>query len=215
MLEAYKFDKPKKASPSFLRDFYRNGGGRRETLARDDGLFMLEYLNEDLGEGEKGQLKGIRLLPLMDGSWGFFDDCQSDNPLYVVNSTQKSLLKSVPSLVVDNSTESEVVNALLVSKGVLEATNVTKLGLSDFRTLLDQVVPLDWHGLTEISWNPEQESVVTEEWIASFWSYVVTAGEDEDGGGEGEVESRLAMFLDSHPLLPCFVGDNGERVLCN
>ena len=95
-----------------------------------------------------------------------------------MNNVQKTLLKSVPELVVDVWTENEEVNRILTSHGILKGTNVKKLGLEEFRPLLRRVISADWQGLREIAWNRE-DPVVTEEWIGLFWSYVcgVEAGE--------------------------------------
>mmetsp|Transcript_18718 Transcript_18718/g.38290 ORF Transcript_18718/g.38290 Transcript_18718/m.38290 type:complete len:3824 (+) Transcript_18718:165-11636(+) len=204
MLELHKvvFDK---ASPRFLRNFYKSRGAEvGENLRRVDGLFMLEYICIDLTEDERAELVGVRLLPLLDGTFGFFGPADESFGAVVVDDVQKILLKSVPELVVDVWTENEQVNRILTSQGILRGTNVKKLELEAFRPLLGRVISANWQGLREVTWNGD-DSVVTEEWVSLFWSYVC-------GSEAGDVVGRLGMFVEGLPLLPCLAGD-GSRVL--
>lgn len=63
----------KYVTPSFMRDVLRRVG--TDTLSKVDKLCLLEYV---LSDGKYGELKGLQLLPLSDGSFKSFTSKEED-----------------------------------------------------------------------------------------------------------------------------------------
>jgi len=66
----------KHVTPTFLRDILRRIGVHN--ISKDDRLYLLEYI---LSDGKYGELKGLQLLPLEDGSFRSFTDREEDTAL--------------------------------------------------------------------------------------------------------------------------------------
>lgn len=147
--------------------------------ARDNALFLLEEAVKGLGGDTFGELVGLPLLPLADGSLGRFlaapggdarEGSTADNgALFVCTAAERRLLAgdglggkgggAGHRLLEELDGLSSVTRGLLGDKRVHAATNVAVMEPRDLARMMDAVFPDAWQGLTQVAWAPGARDV--------------------------------------------------------
>ncbi len=195
----------KHATPSFIRQHFKDSSMLHPGLAmRADALFLLKYATTDLGSGDDFvSLIGLPLLPLANDAFGVFQDYDSLTPKFTVNQLELDLLRQARSEIVDTNTAEPSVNALLSNVDLQKCTNIAVLERQRFLSLLSFVFPREWDGLVEVTWDSLNPTELSESWVSKFWTYVMTDAND-DGGERTAASDNLGLFMDTHPILPCY-----------
>lgn len=147
--------------------------------ARDNALFLLEETVKGLGGDTFGELVGLPLLPLADGSLGRFlaapkgdareGSAADGGALFVCTVAERRLLAGEGlggkgggagrRLLEDLDGLSSVTRGLLGDKRVHAVTNVAVMEPRDLARMLDAVFPDAWKGLTQVAWAPGARDV--------------------------------------------------------
>ncbi|GMH69495.1 hypothetical protein TrRE_jg392, partial [Triparma retinervis] len=193
------------ASPFFIRNFFKINDPE-PSIDRTELLRLLKYCTKDLkqnGEDYK-ELIDLPLLPLLDGSFGRFLPSDSASRKYKVSEIEKTLLSRAQTFVVQTHSDVESVNSILSSNDIEVCTNVRKLEVADFCSLLPKIYPKQWENLTEVLWEAQSDpSHIEVEWIRTFWSYCVAGDVDKDG-------ETLQIFQSTFQLLPTLSTDDSQ-----
>lgn len=169
-------------------DFVRARPPASWSDARGNALFLLEAAASGLGGETFGDLVGLPLLPLADGSLGRFlappvsgdgeaavpaagstHGDRATNTIFVCSRAERRLLAGAGlggkgggaghRLLEDLGALSQATKTLLGNKRVHAATNVAVMEPRDLAGMLDAVFPEAWKGLRLVAWAPGSRDV--------------------------------------------------------
>ncbi|CAM9133150.1 unnamed protein product, partial [Laminaria digitata] len=198
------------AAPGTPGDSVRSRPPAIRSDARSNALFLLKAATAGLGGDTFGELVGLPLLPLADGSLGRFlappvaaagmgdeagDEAPTKDTIFVCSRAERRLLAGAGlggegggagnRLLEDLEGLDQAAKVLLSNRRVHEATNVAVMEPSDLAGVLGAVFPEAWKGLTQVAWAPGSRDVrprqPSEEWVSSLWDYICTSGDSRSG----------------------------------
>lgn len=136
--------------------------------ARSNALFLLQAASAGLKADTFGELVGLPLLPLADGTLGQFGD-PTDRPVFLCSAAERRLLAGEGlggegggaghRLLEDIDGLDQKAKELLTDKRVHAATNLAVMEPQDLAGMLDAVFPQAWKGLTQVAWAPGSRDV--------------------------------------------------------
>lgn len=136
--------------------------------AMDNALFLLEEVGKGLGGDAFGELVGLPLLPLADGTLGRFL-AADEEAVFVCTTAERRLLAggglggkgggAGQWLLQDLEELTSVARGLLGNTCIHAATNVAIMEPRYLAGMLDAVFPEAWKGLTQVEWTPEERNV--------------------------------------------------------
>ncbi|KAJ7369514.1 hypothetical protein OS493_038433 [Desmophyllum pertusum] len=173
-------------TPAYLRGLLKKkikGSWKVENIPREKKLKLLEFTLEDKNLGD---MKGVPLLPLADGS--FVDFCplqysRDPNAAVFVSSTThpRSIFHNMESKFLDDKDQSSALKYL--SKAACDAKNphihplqLVKLDTTIALNLLRQMIPPEWSRADHLSsWYPDRDGHPPERWLEFVWTWIQNA----------------------------------------
>ena len=173
-----------------------NGGVLRDSwpATQGDAQILLVYCSSDLvGKGDLTPLDGLPLVPLADGTLGYFAvspfnavDQRSPNrkrkpPIYFMAEEEERglFMHGQHVLVVERERLLPKVAALFYNVALIRNTNVFHLSPTNIESLLSEVLPPVFEEMCEVPWNPGDmlggRVVPDSEWIYRLWSYLANS----------------------------------------
>ena len=136
--------------------------------ARSNALFLLQASVAGLKADAFGELAGLPLLPLADGTLGRFGG-REERPIFLCSPAERRLLAGEglggagggagDRVLEDVDGLSQKTRELLTEKRVHAATNLSVMEPRDLAGMLDAVFPQAWKGLTQVAWAPGSQDV--------------------------------------------------------
>ncbi|XP_034549608.1 sacsin isoform X2 [Notolabrus celidotus] len=169
--EAYPhFNTLKHVTPAFLRDVLRRYDVH--ILAREDKLCLLEYI---LSDEKYGELEGLQLLPLSDGSFRSFTDREEDTALIDSVTFPRVLLPCCKNLFIPD----DLSPACSVHLTELARKNFFKVIILDANKVAEYMksyLPPDWMQKTAglVTWDPSSSQHPPLDWLQEFWKFLST-----------------------------------------
>lgn len=182
-----------KVTPKVMRRFLRSMGV--SDIHPSTCLSLLEYCLSDVqfplpAETHSlwGELHGLPLLPLEDGSIGVIRVGQRNSQHILATFNQVQLLAPLAKMFVSLQARQRL------HKFFADSRFTSVLGLSFFsiKTLsdhVDRVLPRAWKNQSSVVWHPESGSGIDQLWIYRFWQEV-------------RYERRSLGYFSSWPLIP-------------
>ena len=170
----------------------------------DNAKFLLKYCYEDLIEQKHfHQLVGLPLIPLRNGSLGEIGAPTSGHNFYLANEKERQILESASFLLVDAWTEDPTLNGYIRNSDFINQTNIQKVELSNFVSLLSYSFPEEWESLPEVRWEPDNLSTNAGPdnpgWLSNLWEYIVA--------DTPRSEKNISLFENTWQIVPTLVGD--------
>ncbi|XP_071319602.1 sacsin [Trachinotus anak] len=160
----------KHVTPTFLRDILRRIGVHN--ISKDDRLYLLEYI---LSDGKYGELKGLQLLPLEDGSFRSFTDREEDTALIDSNEFPRALLPCCKHLFIPDDL-SEACTAHLKELARKKLFKVINIDADKVAEYTRRYLPQDWKqtraGL--VTWDISSSQHPPLDWLQEFWKFLNT-----------------------------------------
>lgn len=133
-----------------------------------NALFLLGEVGKELGREAFGELVGLPLLPLEDGSLGRFLKADGET-VFLCTPAERELLagggfgvgrwESRHRLLEDLNQLPFEAMMLLQDSRLHAATNVSVMEPRDLAGMLDTVFPEAWKGVIEMKWTPQERDV--------------------------------------------------------
>ncbi|KAK6931871.1 hypothetical protein RJ641_003664 [Dillenia turbinata] len=157
-------------------------------------ILTLEYCLFDLHTPVKSDnLYGLPLIPLANGLFAMFNKKDVGEGIYIAHGDEYGLLKdSLPNLLIDCNIP-ESIHQKLCDIAQREESNISFLTCHVLEKLLTRLLPIEWQHVKQVTWNPDDPSQPSLEWIRLMWSYLRSCCHD------------LSLFS-KWPILP--VGNN-------
>ncbi|XP_035460824.2 sacsin isoform X1 [Scophthalmus maximus] len=160
----------KHVTPAFVKDILRRIGVH--DISKDDRLRLLEYI---LSDGEYGELEGLQLLPLNDGSFRSFTNREEDTALIDSNEFPRSLLPCCKHLFIPDDLSPTCITHLseLARKNLYKVINI---GADHVAEYTRRYLPQDWQQTTTglVAWNIGSSQHPPLEWLQEFWKFLST-----------------------------------------
>ena len=186
---------PRFCNPRFFREWLSDPSThtQKDSLNRDQKLFLLEFILSDLSGDEYKQLSGVPLLPLADGSFATFlaprskgDEDEeeemkgrnSDDTLkcvYISTKHEIDLLPSSHSRLVHIESLPDTVASHFKHESFLRHTQLTRINPSSFASLLYASLPQEWKGVNRLELTKAAESApfsFSVEYLVKLWTYI-------------------------------------------
>ena len=192
------------ASPAMVREWLIAQRSWEEGVSREEGMALLRHCVRGVGGETARSLRGLRVLPLLDGSWGRFEAAGEGTPLLLCSADERTLLERRPRLVVDVDPASSLGQVLgrIAASG---ETNLQVFSAGLVSSLLPSLLPARWRGLevVELAAEGEGDDVVGPGavaegdagppigWLLALWEYL----------GRHHADTHLGQ-LAGWPLLP-------------
>ncbi|KAM3607605.1 uncharacterized protein V6R79_010533 [Siganus canaliculatus] len=165
-----QLDTLKYVTPGFLRDSLRRT--KLQNLSDDDKLCLLEYV---LSDGKYGELEGLQLLPLDDGSFKSFTNREEDVALIDCDEFPRYLLPCCKHLFIPDDLSPACKTHLkeLARKKLFKVINIDADRVADY---MRRYLPQDWKqtqtGL--VTWNTNNSQHPPRDWLQQFWKFLNT-----------------------------------------
>ncbi|XP_023284384.1 sacsin-like [Seriola lalandi dorsalis] len=159
----------KRVTPTFLREILRRISV--QNISKDDRLCLLEYI---LSDGKYGELKGLQLLPLNDGSFRSFTDREEDTALIDSNAFPRALLPCCKHLFIPDDLSEACIAHLkeLARKKLFKVINIDVDKVAEYTR---KYLPQDWKqtkGL--VTWDISSSQHPPLDWLQEFWKFLNT-----------------------------------------
>ncbi|XP_070831492.1 sacsin isoform X1 [Chaetodon trifascialis] len=160
----------KHVTPAFLRDVLRRIGVH--SISKNDKLCLLEYV---LSDGRYGELKGLQLLPLSDGSFRSFTDREEDTALIDSSEFPRVLLPCCKHLFIRADLSPACNNHLkeLARKNLFKVINIDADKVAEYTR---RYLPQDWKQMRKghVTWDISNSQHPPLEWLQKFWKFLNT-----------------------------------------
>eukprot|EP00966_Prymnesium_polylepis_P334715 7390084-Prymnesium_polylepis.1 len=197
----------RRADPPMVRTWLAAQREWEAGLTREEGMELLQHCLLELGD-DVSALCGLRLLPLLDGSWGRFEAAEGGaSPLLLCEAKDRALLAHRPALVVDVDVASALGQQLL-RVAARKQTKLHRFSAALLPTLLPSLLPARWRALEVVDLEAEAEAEAAGEegsdastgggggeprcgWLLQLWEFI----------GRHHAQTQLGE-LTGWPLLP-------------
>ncbi|KAF5897393.1 sacsin-like, partial [Clarias magur] len=164
-------DTLKWVTPSLVRSVLHRS--EIESISKDGKLSILEYV---LSDGKYGELKGLQLLPLSDGSFRSFTNQEDDTALIDNENFSRLLLpfckdKFLPHDL-SNSTVKHLREIAMTNSKMYQLFNLDANNVAAFAK---KHIPRDWKETTgHVKWNSQKHDHPPKTWLKEFWKFLNT-----------------------------------------
>ena len=177
-------------SPSLTRAELKKSPGSYSSFSSHDKLELLRYC---LSDNAYGDMQGLALLPLANGTFTLFGNQYFSNSVYLcTGQCPRHLLPNLEGELVDNGIEREIYMKL---KAIADGgyTNLKVLTVNTVASLLPRAMPQEWQYQNCV---PLSHSTFNMAWFERFWRWV-------PGG-------NLSLFS-NQLLIPVFDSQTGTQ----
>ncbi|KAG5176706.1 hypothetical protein JKP88DRAFT_265343 [Tribonema minus] len=218
---------------AFVRSYFKE---RRYNTCLEGGnalhnaQFLLDFAHKDLAPDRLGELIGLPLLPLTNGTLCRLEPPTSE-PRLLPSALERKLFADAAGqwLVADLATLTRPVVTLLKDEHFHEvrkcyrATNVAVMQPQHAVRLMKEVLPQAWFQLSQVAWAPSagdaRPKQPSEAWMQQLWEYMCmmsSDGDDNDGAVTADqseaARQRLHLFEGGWPLLPAHGGAGADAL---
>ncbi|KAM6979350.1 sacsin [Tautogolabrus adspersus] len=169
--EAYPhFSTLKYVTPALLRDILRRNGVH--LISKEDKLSLLEFM---LSDGKYGELKGLQMLPLSDGSFRSFTGREEDTALIDSDRFPRVLLPCCKNLFIPDDLSPACSDRLkeMARKNLFKVFNIDADKVAEY---MRSYLPHDWKqtrtGL--VTWDTSSSQHPPLDWLQEFWTFLNT-----------------------------------------
>ncbi|KAM6934408.1 sacsin [Xenentodon cancila] len=167
-IETYPHTTPKRVTPSFLREVFGRTGVHN--IGRNDKLCLLEYI---LNDGKYGEVKGLQLLPLSDGSFRSFTNREEDTALIDSDTFPRILLPYCNHLFISDDLSPTCRAHLkeLARQNFFRVINIDAHHVAEYTR---RYLPRDWKqpGKAVVTWSINSSQHPPLDWLQKFWKFL-------------------------------------------
>ncbi|KAI3355763.1 hypothetical protein L3Q82_004335 [Scortum barcoo] len=160
----------KRVTPTLLRDVLRRID--MCIISKEDKLHLLEYV---LSDEKYGELRGLQLLPLTDGSFRSFTDREEDTALMDSKEFTRVLLPCCQHLFISDDLSPECSAHLkkLARRNLFKVINIDADHVAEY---MRRYLPQDWKQMKTrlVTWDVSSCQHPPLDWLQEFWKFLNT-----------------------------------------